>query len=538
MVAKPHQPGKWRFCVDYRKLNESLQSMGWPIPNFDRLFTRLGAKKAKFFAVLDLTSGYHQVLLDPNTRHLAAFITDFGVFEPVRLWMGIKSAPSYFQQRMTYILHGLIYSMCEIYIDDIIIFGRTETEFLEHLGTVLQRLREYGLTLNPDKAQIGLTALEYVGRVINEHGVVMSDEKIRKVVEFPLPFTPKQLKQFLGLVNYFRAHVRGFAITATPLYELTEGYHLPHRRRSALNWTPRHVHAFEAIKDAIRANPLLHFLDDQLPITVATDASDFGIGAYLYQCRHDATGDVEIPVAFLSQALTDVQRRWSTIEKECYAIWFALRKWEHLLRDVHFTILTDHRNLQFLNTNTPKVVRWKMAVQEFDFTVRHIDGEKNVVADAFSRLCVQDGEVDDAPLDSKGNRALVSEGGVTTDRLCVLNGICPCSEEDMNFLCGVAQSEPPKTATPTSDLDKGRRSRRSGKRARFRKKIKLRERNSRQVALAEATQTLPSPTEQEGHIHNLHDVTLTDEQFQTITSVHNEMEGHMGFSPYDATLER
>lgn len=105
LVKKP--TGALRFCVDYRKLNELLKSMGWPIPNIKRLFVRLvGQRKAKYFAVLDLTSGYHQVLLDELTSKYAAFITDFGVFQPIRLWMGLKTAPAYFQQQMAIILSG------------------------------------------------------------------------------------------------------------------------------------------------------------------------------------------------------------------------------------------------------------------------------------------------------------------------------------------------------------------------------------------------------------------------------------------------
>lgn len=521
MVAKPNRPGAWRFCVDYRRLNECLISMGWPIPNIDRLFARLGSKRARFFAVLDLTSGYHQILLDPETRKVAAFITDYGVFEPVRLWMGIKSAPSYFQQKMTQVLHGLLYDICEIYIDDIIIFGRTEQEFLHHLNKVLQRLREYNLTLNPDKAKIGVRQLEYVGRVINEHGVTMSDEKIRKVVEFPLPTTPKQLKQFLGLVNYFRAHVKNFAHTATPLYALTEGYNeSPSRRHSKLKWSPEHSAAFEKIKDAIRANPLLHFVDEQLPIHVATDASDYGVGAYLYQTRQGEDGvEEQLPVAFLSQSLTKVQQRWSTIEKECYAIWYALRKWEHLLRDVHFTIYTDHRNLKYLNTNTPKVVRWKLAIQEFDFHVRHIEGTANVVADAFSRLCTQDEEEDESFDGSETRKSLFRAGDVFPDALCSVTGLCPCSSEDVAYLCGLSDTGAISAAT-THSVPKGDR---VSQRKRRRSAAKRPPDNSKS-AIPYVAEEIIHPV-----ASNLHDVSMTEEQFKTIQSVHNEMEGHMGF---------
>lgn len=164
-----------------------MTSLGWPLPNIDRLLRRLGSKRAKFFAVLDLTSGYHQVLLSESCRRLAAFITDFGVFEPVRILMGLKTAPAYFQQQIALMLHQLIHDICELYIDDVIIHGRTEEEFLENLQRVLQRLREHGITLHPDKAKIGLTQLEYVGHIITQKWMGMSDAKINKVLDFPMP---------------------------------------------------------------------------------------------------------------------------------------------------------------------------------------------------------------------------------------------------------------------------------------------------------------------------------------------------------------
>jgi cleavage and polyadenylation specificity factor subunit 1 len=247
LVPKPNK--EWRFCVDYRLLNELIISMGWPIPNIERLLVRLGQRKARFFAVLDFTSGYHQVLLHPAFRRFAAFITDFGVFEPVRLWMGLKTAPSYFQQQIATVLEGLLYFILELYLDDIIVFGSTESEFLDNLRTVFQRLKEKNITLNPDKAKIGLTELEYVGRVINEHGLKMSSQKIQRVLDFPLPKTGKNLKQFLGLVNYFRSYVRNFGHTAYPLQEMINNYGEVRQRR--LRWTPDLIRCFEELRAAV-----------------------------------------------------------------------------------------------------------------------------------------------------------------------------------------------------------------------------------------------------------------------------------------------
>ena len=196
LVPKPGASQKWRLCIDYRPLNELLEGMGWPIPHIKQLLHRIGKRGAKWFAVLDLTSGYHQVLLSKNSRDLAAFITPFGTFVPNRISMGLKSAPSYFQQQLqTDVLGGLMYEICELYIDDIIVFGRTEEEFLTNLTTVLVRLRERGISLNPDKAKIAVREVEAVGHVIDQYGITMSEEKIHKVMDFPLPKVGKQAAQ-------------------------------------------------------------------------------------------------------------------------------------------------------------------------------------------------------------------------------------------------------------------------------------------------------------------------------------------------------
>jgi hypothetical protein len=152
----------YRFCVDYRELNGCLKSRGWTIPNIKEMFARLGAQKAKYFAVLDSTDGYHQMELSECSRKYAAFTTFRGIYQPKRVWMGLKTAASYFQQTIAEILAGLIYRSCEAYIDDIFIFGKTEEEFLSNLEAVLLRFKSVGMTFNPKKCAMGVNEIEYV----------------------------------------------------------------------------------------------------------------------------------------------------------------------------------------------------------------------------------------------------------------------------------------------------------------------------------------------------------------------------------------
>ena len=215
---EPKPNNKWRLCIDFRPLNEATEAMGWPIPNVFKMLQRLGHHRAKYYAVMDLTSGYHQAPLSKASQAASAFMTFMGVFEWLRVPMGLKGAPSYFQQQMAIrVLRGLIYHILELYLDDVIVFGRTEDELLKNLRQVFDRFRKHGLTLNPGKCRFGLTKVEYVGHTIDERGLTYSDEKLREVLNFPKPVTQKNMKQFLGLVNYFRDHIRNHSMLVQPL---------------------------------------------------------------------------------------------------------------------------------------------------------------------------------------------------------------------------------------------------------------------------------------------------------------------------------
>lgn len=392
MTPKPN--GKWRFCIDYRYLNDLTESMGWPIPNVSKMLQRLGNKKAKYYAVVDLTSGYHQAPLSKQSQAASAFMTFMGVYEWVRVPMGLKTAPSHFQQQMAEtVLCGLIYHNCEVYLDDVIIHGKTEQQFIQNLREVFERFQEHGITLNPAKCKFGLKEIEYVGHTINEEGLSFSREKLGVVLDFPLPTDHESMKSFLGLVNYFRDHVRNHSIIVKPLSDMVEGKYTKHKR---IVWTPELRERFEEVKNIVANCPSLSFMDDNLPVYLHTDASDYGIGGYLFQV--DAKSK-EKAIAFFSKSLAREQLNWSVPEKEAFAIYSSIKKFEYLIRDVFFTLRTDHLNLTYINdSGSAKVRRWKMAIQEYNFNVEHIKGELNVVADAFSRLVIHHGKVNESTL--------------------------------------------------------------------------------------------------------------------------------------------
>jgi len=217
----------------------------------------------------------------------------------------------------TVALVGLLYTCCELYIDDVCVFGATEDEYFENLEKVLQRFIRHKMTFKPSKMKLGLTQIEYVGHVIDAEGLHFSREKICEVADWMVPSSAKQLRSFLGLANYFRDHVRGFSPMDHPLRQVLNEYN----RTKRYVWTEEATASFNAIKMAIRECPKLYFISEgNGPVFLHTDASDYGIGAYLFQM---VDGD-ERPVALFSKSLVKEQLRWSVPEKECFAIVAAL----------------------------------------------------------------------------------------------------------------------------------------------------------------------------------------------------------------------
>jgi len=382
LAKKPD--GSWRFCIDYRELNQHTESMGWPIPNIPQMLQRIGLRKPKFFCVMDLTMGFYQAPLHENSRRYTTFTTWMGTFEWQRVAMGLKGAPSWFQQQLeTNVLGGLLHHICELYIDDIIIYADTYEEYLANIEAVLERFKKHNITVSPKKCKFLMSSIEYVGHIINSEGISFSQEAKQKALDFAVPTTAGQLKQFIGMAEYFHSHVRNFATLARPLHKLLNGYTKKEANRK-LNLSDDDITSFRALQDAIDGCQQLFFPAPDRDIFLETDASDYGIGAYLYQ-KDDS--NTQYPIAFISKNLAGAQLNWSVPEKEAFGIFYALQKLEHLLRDVHFVLRTDHKNLTYINFgNSAKIMRWKLMIQEYDFDIEHVAGEENVVADAFSRL--------------------------------------------------------------------------------------------------------------------------------------------------------
>ena len=380
VLLTPKSNLKWRFCIDFRQLNATMKNKGWPLPRIQEVLQRIGHQQSTIFGKMDLTSGYHQTPLSANSRSLTAFITSHGLFEWNRVPMGLKNAAAYFQEVMaSEVLNGLVNHILEVYLDDVVTHASTEDQFVERLELIFERFRLYNIKVSPTKCEFGTHELEVLGHTIDGSGIHFSREKLEGVNGVTLPQTGTQLHSFLGLANYFRNHVNNVHVLEQPLRQILKQY--PGSRR--ITWLPTSIAAFEKLKTAVWQCSTLFFVDYNAPVYLHTDACNTGIGAYLFQI----VDGQERPIGFLSKSLTGAQLNWSTFEQEGYAIHQALKKFEYILRDIKFTLRTDHRNLLYINEKaSPKVLRWKLDIQQFNFDVEHIPGPENVVADLYSRL--------------------------------------------------------------------------------------------------------------------------------------------------------
>lgn len=371
---------KWRMVIDYRKLNDKTVADKYPIPNISDLLDKLG--KSTYFTTLDLANGFHQIQVHPNSIQKTAFSTENGHFEFLRMPFGLQNAPSTFQRMMDSVLAGLQNYICLVYLDDIIIFSSSLQEHIKNCRLVFERLRKFNLKIQLDKSEFLKHEVDYLGHVITGKGVKPNPEKIRAIQDFPIPKTPTQIKSFLGLLGYYRKFIKDFSkITKFLTACLKKDAQIPFEN-------PKFIEKFQRCRDLLCNEPILQYPDFSREFILTTDASNFALGAVLSQ------GNVgnDLPICYASRTLNDCETRYSTIEKELLAIVWATKVFRPYLFGRKFKILTDHRPLTWLfSLKNPesKLARWRIKLEEYDYSVEYKPGKKNLNADALSRIELQ-----------------------------------------------------------------------------------------------------------------------------------------------------
>jgi hypothetical protein len=382
-VALQKQGEDYRFCLDYRKINKVTKSDPYVIPNIESLLHKLG--DACFISKIDLKKGYWQLAMHPDSVKYTVFFCEEGKFEWTRMPFGLKTAPSIFQRFMNKVLKDARGRFADAYLDDIIIYSSTWQEHLDHISYVLGQLRNVKVTANIEKCEFGKTTMKYLGFLITPEGISTDPEKLVAVKDFPVPNNPKKVKSFVSLCSWYRHFIPNFSEIAEPLNLLL-------RSENEFIWGPSQSQSFEKLKEIICSSVTLAFPDFKKPFILRTDASDYGLGAVLAQTSHDGH---ERPIAFASRSLSKCERNYHATEKECLAIVWALKKFEHYLDGQEFILETDNRALVWLDKMrdiNSKFMRWSLKIQDFQPCIIHCPGRLNMVADALSRNTVGESE--------------------------------------------------------------------------------------------------------------------------------------------------
>lgn len=372
---------KFRMVVDYRKLNEKTISDRYPMPEINYVIDQL--KGQQYFITLDLASGFHQIKMKEGDIEKTAFSINNGKYEFTRMPFGLKNAPAIFQRAIDDVLREHIGKICYVYIDDVIIFGKSLDEVLKNLEIILKALNNANLKIQLDKSEFLHKEIEFLGYVITADGLKPNIKKIEAIEKYPEPTTIKELRSFLGMMGYYRRFVKDFAKIAKPLTNLLRGEGCHSNKR--LKLTEGEQTCFKKMKSILSSSDILIYPDYNRPFTLTTDASDFAVGAVLSQ--GEAQNDK--PIHFASRTLSHAEEKYSVPEKEMLAIYWALQTFRNYLYGTKFKILTDHQPLTFSlsskNTNA-KLKRWKSYLEEHDYSIEYKPGKSNVVADALSRI--------------------------------------------------------------------------------------------------------------------------------------------------------
>ena len=363
-----------RFISDFRELNKRIKRRPYPIPHIQDMLTNL--EGFQYATSLDLNMGYYHLELDDKAKELCTIVLPFGKFEYQRIPMGLCNSPDIFQEKMNELFTGLDFA--RTYIDDLLCLTKGNfDDHLEKLELMFQRLSRGGLKVNAKKSFFARSELEFLGYWITREGMQPVKEKVAAIMNIDEPKTRKELRSFIGIVNYYRDMWFRRSHILAPLAALTS-------KSTKWTWGPKQQAAFKMAKRVIAKETILAYPDFTKTFTIHTDASHYQLGGVISQDGK--------PIAFYSRKLNDAQTRYTTTERELLSIVETLKAYRNILLGHKIVVHTDHKNLVYKTFNTERVMRWRLLIEEFGPELRYIKGEHNIVADVLSRLDLKEEE--------------------------------------------------------------------------------------------------------------------------------------------------
>ena len=372
--VQPKKTGDIRILTDFRKLNAVLKRKPFPLPKISDLLQKLSG--FKWATAIDLSMGYYHIPLDKESQRLCTTILPWGKYKYKRLPMGIKNSPDIFQSIMMDLMGDIEFA--RTYLDDILITSAGSFEdHMAKLDKVLKRLARAGFRANVKKCFFAEASLEYLGYQLTRKGVQPQPKKVEAILRIAPPRTKRQLRHFLGMINFYRDVWRRRSHILAPLTAMVSA-------KAKFDWGKKQQQAFDTMKRVMSKQTLLTFPDFNKEFHIYTDASDYQLGAVIMQDGK--------PLAFYSRKMNQAQRNYTTGEQELLSIVETLKEFRNILLGQKLIVHTDHKNIVYGNLSNARIARWRLLLEEFGPQYVHIAGKKNIVADALSRMEVENGQ--------------------------------------------------------------------------------------------------------------------------------------------------
>jgi hypothetical protein len=378
VLKGPNGQNGVRLAIDYRYVNKFSAGSAYPITDVNEVIQKVG--RARFISSFDAKSAFWQIGLKAESQPLSAFVCDSGLFEFTRMPFGLKSASNTCVDVVSRILYP-IRDFTAAFIDDMAVLSNSWSDHLSHLDMFLSKIKEAGLTLNLRKCSFGQSQVTFVGHVCGSGKIEPDPVKLATLKDMQPPVTKSDVRRLIGFLSYFRSFIPSFAEKSSIITDLTQK-----KAPNRVKWEPAHQAAFERLKSDLCNAVTLHTVNYCKDFGLLVDASATAVGCCLIQWTDDG---VERPLAFASLKLSNAQSRWATIEREAYAVIWALKKFRTWIFGSKVIVYSDHNPLSYITEAAPKsakLTRWSLALQEFNVEFRYRAGRHNVAADYLSRI--------------------------------------------------------------------------------------------------------------------------------------------------------
>ena len=366
----PKKDGSMRMCVDSRAINKITIKYRHPIPRLEDMLDELHGSRV--FSKVDLRSGYYQIRIREGDEWKTAFKTKGGLYEWLVMPFGLSNAPSTFMRLMNQVFRPFIGRFVVVYFDDILVYSQSEEEHLDHLTQVMKVLEKEKLYGNLKKCSFFTQEVTFLGYIVTAQGIKVDESKIEAIRSWPTPSSIHDVRSFHGLASFYRRFIRDFSTITAPMTDVL--------KQTSFKWNPKAQQAFEEVKKKLTQAPVLALPCFEKIFEVECDASGVGIGGVLTQEGR--------PIAYFSEKLCDSKRKYSTYDKEFYAIIRSLEHWSHYLVANEFILHSDHEALKYIQGQhklNSRHAKWVEYLQTFHFTIKHKSGKLNKGADTLSR---------------------------------------------------------------------------------------------------------------------------------------------------------